>query len=151
MRFEKARDAFNHASLFHTQLSKLYQRSAAQKNTDKAKLLLNYLVKHEQELADGLDRYQQDAPAALLDTWFQYTNDTDILKIPESAAFFANKSIETIAEFSFNIADELIKFYEDMALQADKTTLKEAFTNLAAMQKQEKRKLSMNIDRLMDL
>ena len=32
-----------------------------------------------------------------------------------------------------------------------KTTLKEAFTNLAAMQKQEKRKLSMNIDRLMDL
>ena len=151
MRFEKARDAFNHASLFHTELSKLYQSSAAQEHTDKAKLLLNYLVKHEQELADGLDKYQQDAPAALLDTWFQYTNDTEILNIPESEAFFTKKTIETIVEFSFKIADDLIEFYEDMASQADKTTLKEAFTNLATMQKQEKRKLSMNIDRLMDL
>ena len=151
MRFEKARDAFNHASLFHTELSKLYQRSANQENTDKTKLLLNYLVKHEQELADGLDNYQQDAPAALLDTWFQYTNDIDILKVPEPEAFFTKKPIETIVEFSFKIADALIEFYEKMASQADKTTLKEAFTNLASMQKQEKRKLSMNIDRLMDL
>ena len=34
MRFEKARDAFNHASLFHAKLSELYQRSAARENTD---------------------------------------------------------------------------------------------------------------------
>ena len=151
MRFEKASDALDHASLFHSQLSKLYQRSVTQENTDKVKLLLNYLVKHERELADGLDKYRQDAPTALLDTWFQYTNDTDILKIPESEAFFANKPIEAIVEFSFNIADELITFYEDMASQADEKNLKEAFTNLVSMQKQEKRKLSMNIDRFMDL
>ena len=151
MRFEKARDAFNHVSLFHTKLSKLYQCSAAKKNTDKAKLLLCYLSEHEQELANGLDRYQQDASAALLDTWFQYANDADILKIPESKAFFTKKPIEAIVEFYFNVADELITFYEDMASQADKATLKEAFANLATMQKQEKQKISMNIDRLMDL
>lgn len=154
MRFETAREVLDHAKKFHSQLSVFYQGLATGQCPGKAKLLLNYLVQHEKKLADALRRFENDAPNGVLETWFQYTHDEDNLKIPQQENLpskESKKSIEGISEYFMAVGDELISLYEEMAKQADEIQLKDIFTNLADMQKQEQRIFSMNVNRLADL
>ena len=82
MRFETAREVLNHANSFHLQLSEFYKTLAKGQDQNKAKLLLDYFVEHEQELADTLRRYEKDADDSILETWFEYTHDEEVLIIP---------------------------------------------------------------------
>lgn len=151
MRFERARDVLKHTQSFHMQLSQLYQLLADQENSPKVKLLLDYMVSNEQKFANTLEQYEANSSTEILDTWFQYTNDESILKIPKIEKLISKSSINGIVELSMTFSDELIELYESIGNQTAEINLKEIFTNLANMQKQEKRQLSMNIDRLMDL
>ena len=109
------------------------------------------MILHEQELAETLKQYAADSPTGILDTWFQYANDKAILKIPEKEELTSKNSINDIVNLSMNFSDELIELYDTISRQTDEINLKEIFTNLANMQRQEMRKLSLNIDRLMDI
>lgn len=151
MRFEKAREALEHAKMFHIQLSLLYEFLATLENTEKVKLLLDYMVQHEREIAESLENYGKNTPVGILDTWLQYTNDKAILKIPEKENLTSKKSMEDIIELSMKFSDELIELYTNITEQVDEVELKYVFTNLADMQKQEKRQLSMNVNRFMDM
>jgi rubrerythrin len=151
MRFEKARDAVKHAKSFHIQLCQFYEFLNNLENTQKVKLLLDYMIQHEKDLAESLDNYEKNTSSGVLDTWLQYANDESILKIPEKEALPSKSSIEDIIKLSMTFSDELIEVYAQVAEQVDDVKLKEIFTHLANMQSQEKRKLSMNVDRLMDL
>ncbi|MDB4279750.1 hypothetical protein N9865_02855 [Paraglaciecola sp.] len=151
MRFEKARDAVKHAQSFHIQLCQFYKYLNNLENTQKVKLLLEYMIQHEKDLAESLDHYEKNTSSGVLDTWLQYANDQSILKIPKKEALPSKSSIEDIIKLSITFSDELIEVYAQVAEQVDDVKLKEIFTHLANMQSQEKRKLSMNVDRLMDL
>jgi hypothetical protein len=49
------------------------------------------------------------------------------------------------------MSDELIKVYKSVEEQVDEHKVKEMFNNLADMQIQKQKRLSMNVDRLMDI
>lgn len=151
MRFEKARDAIKHAQSFHIQLCELYKFMATQENPQRVALLLDYMIQNEKKLADSLKDYEKNTPAGILDTWLQFTNDSDILKTPKNADFSSTQSIENIVELSMKCSDELIEVYTQIAEQADELEVKEIFTHLAKNQTQAKKLLSMNIDRFMDI
>ena len=151
MRFEKTRDAIKHAQSFHIRLAKLYEFLATNEIPQKVELLLNYLIKHEKDAAQALGNYEKDSSTGILDTYLQFANDQNILKIPEFETLQTDKSIEYIAELAMRFSDELIELYSQVEQEVDEIQLKEIFTNLVEMQKQEKRILSMNIDRMMDI
>lgn len=151
MRFEKARDAIKHAKSFHVSLYQLYEFMATRENSQKVKLVLDYMIQHEKDLAETLNNYEKNTSTGVLDTWLQYTNDNNILKIPEQETLKSTMSIEDIFELSIGFSDALIEVYKQVEEQVDETELKEIFISLANMQDKEKRKLSMNIDRLMDI
>ena len=151
MRFETAREVIEHASAFHQELSDIYQALAADHSPDKTKMLLDYLIQHERELADAINRYKTDTSKGVLDTWFQFTHDADILKLAQHDELSAEASVEDVSTFFMSVGDQLIELYEEMASQADEPDLRNVFTNLIEMQRQEHRKFSMNVDRMMDL
>ena len=151
MRFETARQAINHAKSFHIRLGKFYALLATDENSQKAALLLNYLIKHEKDAADALGNYEKDTSTGVLDTYLQFANDQNILQIPEFETLQTDKLIEYVAELAMKFSDELIELYSQVAQEVDEIQLTEIFTNLVDMQKQEKRILSMNIDRMMDI
>ncbi|MEM0910785.1 MAG: hypothetical protein AAGJ37_07395 [Pseudomonadota bacterium] len=150
MRFETAREVIEHASNFHSELSDFYKTLAAEHKTDKTKLLLDYLTQHELELADAISRYKSDTSAGILDTWFQFTQEQDILKIAQHDALCGEASTDDITAFFMSVGDQLITLYKEMASQADEPDLKNVFTNLIDMQTREHRKFTMNVDRMMD-
>jgi rubrerythrin len=151
MRFEKMIDALDHVCLFHNSLSKYYQKMSKVSKSEKVKLLLDYMAENENTLAKTISDYQEQAPAGILNTWFQYANDVNILKLPVFDKDDLMKEPEDVVGFSMKYSNELIELYTEMSGYSDNPALKEVFDNLADMQTQEKHKLSMNIDRLMDL
>ena len=151
MRFEKMIDALDHVCLFHNSLSKYYQKMSNVSKSEKVKLLLDYMAENESILAKTISDYQEQAPTGILNTWFQYANDLNILKQPVFDKDDLINEPEDVVGLSIKYSNELIELYTEMSDYSDNTKLKEVFDNLADMQTQEKHKLSINIDRLMDL
>ena len=150
MRFEKMIDALNHVCLFHNSLSKCYQKMSNVSKSEKVKLLLDYMADNEKTLAKTISDYREQAPAGILNTWFQYANDANILKLPVFGKDDLIKEPEDVVGFSMKYSNELIELYTEMSDYSNNIALKEVFDNLADMQIQETHKLSMNVDRLMD-
>lgn len=151
MRFESARDALKHAKDFHLQLSVFFESLAKQENAPKTQLLLEYMIQQEKILAESLDRYEKNTPPGVLDTWLQYANEENILKIPNINALPSKMLMDDIIELSMKMSDELTEVYSLVAEQLDENKVREVFNNLYDMQIQKQRRLSINFDRLMDI
>ena len=151
MRFESARDALKHAKDFHLQLCEFFESLSKQENIPRTKLLLDYMISQEKSLAESLDDYEKNTPTGVLDTWLQYANDEAILKLPVVEAFQSKKSMEDILGISMKMSDELIQVYNLVENQINENSVKDIFNNLADMQMQKQKKLSINVDRLMDI
>jgi len=151
VRFEQTADALNHACQFHTALSDFYLATSNTDKSEKVKLLLEYMAENEKTLAQAIIDYQEQASTDVLYTWFPYTNDADILKLPKHEDGDLVQEPSDAIGLATKYSDELIQLFTEMSDYSDTAELKELFDNLADMQHQEKRKLSMNVDRLMDL
>jgi rubrerythrin len=151
MRFENAREALKHASIFHLELSKLYTRLLETTKDEKTRMLISYLIKQEEDLAQSLKSYEKETPSGVLDTWMQYANDANILKIPKIEALHEDASSNDILAISSQITNELLALYAQVEQQVDEDEVKEIFANLANMQSQKLKRVSMNFDRLMDI
>jgi hypothetical protein len=102
MRFEQTREILNHIRDFHSSLSHCYQQLEDDKVRERTELLLDYLVTREKDLASAIEDFTSDADKELLDTWFQFADETKLLT-------FACPVIENPAEMS---TDEVIQLAE---------------------------------------
>ena len=89
--------------------------------------------------------------SGVLDTWLQYANDESILKIPNIDLFQPKISVDAILELSMKMSDKLIEVYKLVEGEVNEYKVKEIFNNLADMQMQKQKRISMNFDRLMDI
>lgn len=72
MRFEQVRTLLQkQAPDYHRQVSHLYQEMAEEKVSPRIRLMLDYLVDHEQSRALALGEFCEDAPQQLLDQWLK--------------------------------------------------------------------------------
>jgi len=151
MRFESARDALKHAKDFHQKLVVFYQKLAKDENMPRTQLLLEYMISEEKNLAESLTHYEKNTPSGVLDTWLQYANDQEVLKLPIVKNYPSTQSMDDILELSMKMSDELITVYQMVAEQVDEHKVKDIFNNLADMQWQKQKRISMNFDRFMDI
>jgi rubrerythrin len=151
MRFESTRDVLKHAKKFHLQLREFFESLANQENIPRTQLLLEYMISQEINLVESLDHFEQNTPSGVLDTWLQYASDEGILKVPTVEVFQSKKPMDDILEFSMEMSDKLIEVYKLVANEVHDHKVKEIFNNLADMQVQKQKRISMNFDRLMDI
>lgn len=151
MRFESARDVLKHTKEFHLQLRELFELLVKQESIPRRKLLLEYMISQEKSLVESLHHFEKNTPSGVLDIWLQYANDEAILKVPDIEVFQSKKSMNDILELSIKMSDKLIEVYKLVEDQVDDNKVKEIFNNLADMQMQKQRRLTMNFDRLMDI
>jgi hypothetical protein len=151
MRFENAREAVKHAQTFHKQLSALYQGLTKQEYPAKTNLLLKYMSDQERDLADLLMQFEQNTPTGVLDTWIQYADDQNILKAPNIDVLSAIQSMEDVLTLSVTMSNEFITLYQQVEEQLDEMKVKDIFRNLANMQLQKQKRVSMNYNRLLDM
>nr|WP_136250853.1 hypothetical protein [Ningiella ruwaisensis] len=151
MRFESARDALKHAQTFHQQLSQFYKHLTSRVLDEKSKQLLEYIANQEHALAGLFKEYERETPIGVLDTWFQYANDAEILRLPVFAEMHTNINSEEILTLSCQLSNELVQLYKQVEEQVEEPQVQDIFANLADMQLQKQKRITINYERLMDI
>ena len=80
MRFEQTHEILEHIRDFHSSLSGCYHHLENEAVRERTRLLLDYLVKRENDLARALEDFTNEADPELLDTWFQFADESELLK-----------------------------------------------------------------------
>ncbi len=158
MRFEQTKDVLDHVRDFHHEASQFFQRVSAHINelsdddsVEREQLLLDYLVEYQIRLQENTERYEEEAPDALLNTWFQYSDADGGLVWPSNDALSGIRSIDDILAVALELGDQLGAFYIDMANHASNVEVKELFQHMADTQTREKRNLSLSVSRFKDI
>ncbi len=141
MRFVQVRDILDHTKEFHKRLSEIYQDLADHEEGVKIKLLLDYIVRHEQHLEKALADYEESASIQILDTWFQFSQDESTLKFPEDIQIKPGLSLEDVIRIGLELDGQVIKVYEDAAANADVPEIRQVFKKLLELEKHEEHHL----------
>ena len=152
MRFEKVRDVLDHANNFHQQASEYYRQLADQVTSPRVKMMLDYLSDHEKTLRHGLQEYQENASANLLDTWLQFTHDESTLSaLSDATQAGAGMTLDDVVDLAMKVDRCLIELYREMASSTDSKEVTELFLNFIELGKQEMLQMARNAAMAQDL
>ena len=75
MRFQTVHDLIDHSTQLHLALSNKYAELEMLVSSERAQWLLEYLNRHEANMAEALQRYDDDLKKGIKETWMQFTPD----------------------------------------------------------------------------
>ncbi|MED5523997.1 MAG: hypothetical protein VX447_04465 [Pseudomonadota bacterium] len=107
MRFKTVRDLIDHLAESHFALSKLYQRLASNADAERTRMMLHYLVDHEQKVADDYRDYLKH-PHSAFDTWFDKAVDSDFIKQLTYVDIKANASLDDVLSLALEQDNKLL-------------------------------------------
>jgi hypothetical protein len=70
--FSQVHDLRLHNQQLHARVAKFYKTLSSEATSERVRMFLNTLVKHESELLASLRTYIDKAPAKILNTYFQF-------------------------------------------------------------------------------
>jgi hypothetical protein len=149
--FERTRDVIDHVRHFHRALSEYFHRLSDQTAIERVKLLLDYLSRHEARLDEALSEYEDAASKRILENWFQYTTEKDLFESCRHLEVRPDMSIDDVSELALRWDSCLIEFYREMASCSDCEDVGDLFRELLKTAEQDRKRLSRDIDRFMDL
>lgn len=138
MSFERTRDVIDYMRDMHASLGSYYIQLSDTAEKQKVKMLLDYLSRHQSHLALSLQKYEADASHKILETWFQYTPQLDILKMLDKQSLEAEMSVDEVIKLAIDLDDAMINIYKEMAENTHSSDVKDVFNNLIQMEQQEK-------------
>ena len=150
MAYEQTRDVLADAEAFHRQIGEYYHQVSGQSAKQRIKMLLDYLSRHEEQLADSLADYEQDASQAVMDTWFQSKHKMDICALLKDVRISPEMSVDDVVDVGLKVDECLIAVFRDLAENAPCEDVRNLFRNLLELEEEEKRRLVKNALRATD-
>ena len=146
--YENTRHVLQEVKRFHIELSQMYERLADRTCCERTRMLLTYMQRREQKLAAALAFYEDVAPDAALDAWFQIPfpeNLDDFLRLVSTdVAMDVMQAQQLISR-----ADAfLIALLEHVASKVNAAEVKALFDDLLDIERQEEKALSKAINSL---
>ncbi len=152
MKIETLGDVLQWTREFHVHLSTSMFRCADQHESERARLLLDYLVKHEEKLSRSLDEFQKFSSYGVLATWcIEYINKQPIIAHPYCNESFVSLSSEQIMEVIVNYHQQIIELYRYLAIRNPIPKAQELLESLLFFEEQEIMLMSQAANRLEDL
>ena len=131
MRFEQTHEILNHIRDFHTSLSNCYQHLEDETVRERARLLLDYLVTREKELAKALQDFMDEADPELLDTWFQFADESKLLILSCPVIDTEHElGIDEIISLAQKAHDCLISAFKEIITNCDSNRVSDVFQML---------------------
>jgi rubrerythrin len=151
MRFSTTKDLLDHAASLHQGLGAYYQRLAGDSRQEKVQLLLEYLARHEENLAAELARYSKETAARVRDAWFKFELDGEFIKCVPPAMPAADIDVNELINLAIALDDCIIDLYRLVARESELPEARDAFLNLAAQERQEKMRMVRQAMRLNEM
>jgi len=137
--FKTTRDILDQVKSVHRKLLRYHEDMRDEAGDETIRLLLSYLGRHERNVERALADFEEDARAALLDRWFQFTPDIAdspaLRKVDVEPAMAATDVIRTVLEYD----EALRRMFVELADTASRPELRELFTDLARTEKEEEK------------
>lgn len=149
--FETAQDVLDNARELHRLAGFLYQQLRDKAHDDRARMLLGYMVDHEQTMANNIARYERSAPAGILGTWIQYTLEESPQGFIDALDVNDNMSIDDITKIGQQVDSYLVNLFEDVMQTAASPSLQDVFRSLMSMEEEEKHTLTRAANSLWEL
>jgi|GEM_PF-411205 len=147
-KFERVQDVIDYGRFLHSEMKALAQRFENQEHNAHLKLLLDYLKRHEDELAASLEKFERETRKSILDIWLPYPPDPKVEKQLQAIEIHPNMSIEEITRVVMEFEDALIELYKEALNEIDDPNVQEVLKNLVALEDGEKHRFAMNVARL---
>ncbi|MEY8264553.1 MAG: hypothetical protein RPR98_10130 [Bermanella sp.] len=151
MQFKTVRDVVEHSRRLHQQIRDYYHQLSEENCQARVSMLLQYLQRHEDHLAQTLGKFEQDKSQKVLASWFQYAPDQDISEVLAGIDVSENMSTEDVVEMALKLDDYFIELYQHMVSSSTSAPVKEVFQNLLDMEQHEKIQLAKTALQIHDM
>ena len=151
MRYKTVGEIIEFARQLHDALSRRYGELEQITTSERASLILDYLNRHERQLADAMDQYGQEAANGILGTWLQHTPEFFPQQLADRVCDVNLSSVEEIVQAALEVDDYLVQLYRNMVDKAEVEGVREVFENLLVMEDVEKQRISRTACQLNDL
>lgn len=149
--FSQVHELLLHNQQLHSRTADFYQALAGEANSERVKMFLDTLVKHETELSNSLHNYIEKAPAKILNTYFQFDHEHSVEDLFATNFVRSQVSSDDVETIATKIDDYFCHLYEEMLEAVDCSLVQELFDNLRLHMVEEKKRLSIDIYSMMDM
>ena len=151
MRFGTIQDVVDFAGKLHAALSDQYAELEQLSSSERARLMLDYLNRHEQNLAQAMDKYEGDMTQGIASLWLQDVPELQSDELVEKVRGIDLGNVDNIIGVALDVDEYLIKLYQRMAVEVDSDTGREVFKSLIKLEDNERHRLSRADFRLADM
>jgi len=151
MRIQQLSELLEYIANCRLGMSKLYKRLHRNADSSRVKLMLEYFQQHEQHIYDTLESYIKDAPAKILDTWYQDVVFEDFLKRCDETSLPANMDEEQLLELHLDLENRLIALLEKTAELTSSNDAKSALLDVIRVAQTQQKRLVHSVLRMDDI
>ncbi|MEX1197887.1 MAG: hypothetical protein WEB57_08520 [Pseudohongiellaceae bacterium] len=144
--YENTRHVLDEIRSFHQRLAGLYGALAEQATEARAEMLLNYMKSREEAQGAVIDLYESDAPASILDSWFQVPypeNLNDFLKLLEIRS---DLNVEQARELIMEADEFLMALLNHVERRVINPEVKAVFQDLQELEREEEKALTRAVN-----
>jgi hypothetical protein len=144
--FKKTRELLEFAQSIHRRVKCHYEQEKASLKKDDAKMLLEYISRKEGRLPSMISQYLKEAPADILDAYYQFP-PAEVKLIEDYTAWRPHSKASTaeVLSVALKIDSFMQTFYRRAAQMAPSEAVGEVFRNLAEAVKAKKRDQASNV------
>lgn len=149
--FEQVKDVIEYSQEIHIKLADFYDQLSEKHQLSHIKMLLDYLQRHERNLADSLSQYEKDAAQQMMNTWLQYAPTTNVKDKIKYFPIHSDMTLQEVIDIALDLDNALVELYRDVKEHVEIPELKELFQNLIDMEDHEKKRMVRDALMLTDL
>jgi rubrerythrin len=140
MSFKTVREVLQLSQDIHTNAAILYEQLREQTQRERIDMLLKFLSRHEEELAQTLSKVREGVSERILDEWHQ-TELTSISNVLDGCKqCHPDIGLQDLVDLALKVDDALISLYRHMASDASTDEARQLFNNLVVLEENEKMK-----------
>lgn len=152
MQAETLKDVLHWTTEFHQHLFECLAHCANENESERAKMLLDYLADHEKNLAHVVDRFEKTGESSALNTWcYDYISKHPIVQNAYCDAPFATLNAAQIMEVIVDQHQQVIELYRYLESRADIPSTKELMESLRSLEEHEMMRMAQSANRFEDL
>ncbi|QIR13611.1 hypothetical protein [Shewanella aestuarii] len=151
MRIQQLSELLEYVAKCRLDMASLYKRLHRNADSSRVKLMLKYLQQHEKHVHDTIESYIEDAPAKILDTWFQDVVFEDFTKRCTDTTLPANMDEDLVLELHLDLENRLIGLLENTADSSPNGDIKSALLDLVRVAQTQQKRLVHSVLRMDDI
>jgi bacterioferritin (cytochrome b1) len=152
MQIETLKDVLHWTTKFHQHLSDCLEQCASKNESERARMLLDYLAKQEEKLTHIVDQFERTGDNNALNTWCsEYINKHPIVNHMHCDEPFATLNATQIMEVIVEQYEQVVELYRYLASRADIPSAKELMESLKSLEEHEIMRMVQTANRFQDM